>query len=113
VAAAPSTSASVTGLSSVLAIMQLVTVPICLKYWGKESYGMWLALFSVFAMLQTTGTGFVNYVGNQINLLYHQGQAALQETLASSLAGVFILAGAAHWLWRLVLICCRLMGTAA
>lgn len=86
--------ASVTGLSSFLAIgMQLVTVPICLKYWGKESYGMWLALFSVFAMLQTTGTGFVNYVGNQINLLYHQDQKILQETLASSLAGVFILAG--------------------
>ncbi len=86
--------ASVNGLSSILSIgMQLVTVPICLKYWGKESYGMWLALFSVFAMLQTTGTGFVNYVGNQINILYHQDQTALQETLASSLAGVFILAG--------------------
>lgn len=84
---------SVTGLSSILAIaMQFVTVPICLKYWGKEPYGMWLALFSVFTMLQTTGTGFVNYIGNQINLLYHQDQVAVQDTLASSLAGVFVLA---------------------
>ena len=84
--------ASVTGLASVLAIaMQIVTVPTCLKYWGNESYGMWLALFSLFAMLQTTGSGFVNYVGNQINILYHRDLPALQSTLASALLGVFLL----------------------
>lgn len=86
--------ASVTWLSSILTIgMQLVTVPICLQYWGKESYGTWLALFSVVALLQTTGTGFVNYVGNQLNLLYHKDQISLKVTLASSLVGILILAG--------------------
>jgi len=85
---------AVTGLSSVTAIvMQIITVPVCLNYWGKETYGIWLALFALFAMLQTTGTGYVNYTGNQINLLYHQDQAALQRTLASALAGVALLGG--------------------
>lgn len=109
--------ASVNGLSSILAIgMQLVTVPICLKYWGKETYGAWLALFSVFAMLQTTGGGFVNYVGNRINLLYHQGHIALQQTLSSSLAGVFILAAIQLALVLSVIgfdILARLIGTAS
>lgn len=84
---------SVTGLSSIMAIaMQLVAVPICLRYWGKETYGLWLAMFSVFAVVQTTGTGFVNYVGNQINLLYHKDQSALQATLSSSIVGVVLIA---------------------
>lgn len=30
----------VTGLSTLLSVgIQLVSVPICLKYWGKETYG--------------------------------------------------------------------------
>jgi O-antigen/teichoic acid export membrane protein len=86
--------ASVTGLSTVVAIgMQIITVPICLKYWGPESYGTWLALFSVFSMFQLTSAGFINYVSNQVNLLYHQSQAELQKTLASALVGVAILGG--------------------
>jgi len=86
--------AAVNGLSSILTIaVQLITVPICLKYWGKDTYGLWLALLSAVAILQTTGIGFVNYVGNKINLLYHQDQTSLQVTLASSLVGLFFLAG--------------------
>lgn len=86
--------ASVTGLSTVLSIaLQILTVPICLKYWGAKSYGTWLALFSVFSMLQLTSGGYVNFVGNQLNLLYHQSKEAVQKTLASALVGVSILGG--------------------
>ena len=34
----------VTGLSTLLSVaFQLISVPICLKYWGAENYGKWLA----------------------------------------------------------------------
>lgn len=86
--------ASVTGLSTVLMIgLQILTVPICLKYWGAKSYGLWLALFSVFSMLQMTSGGYINFIGNRLNLLYHQNEEALQKTLASALVGVCILGG--------------------
>ncbi|OGP87970.1 MAG: hypothetical protein A2156_01705 [Deltaproteobacteria bacterium RBG_16_48_10] len=80
--------AFVTGLSTALSIvLQLISVPICLKYWGKETYGMWLALFAAFMLFRTLDSGFVSYVGNKINLLYHQDQGELRQTLASSIAG--------------------------
>jgi hypothetical protein len=55
----------VNGLSTVLTLVfQLISVPICLKYWGKESYGSWLALFSAFMLIRSLDGGFTAYVGN-------------------------------------------------
>ena len=73
----------VNGLSTLLTLVfQLVSVPVCLKYWGKESYGSWLALLSAFMMLRALDGGFVAYVGNKLNYLYHQNTDALREHLA-------------------------------
>ncbi len=84
--------AAVSGLSSITSIgLQVATVPICLYYWGKEGYGVWLGVLAFFGLLQSTGTGFVNYIGNKINILYHRDSLALQKTLASSIAGVIVL----------------------
>src|SRR5260370_40715769 len=70
----------VNGLSTILTIgFQLVSVPICLHYWGKESYGSWLALFSAFMLLRSLDGGFTVFVGNKLNYLYHQNTAALPE----------------------------------
>ncbi len=77
--------------TALLIVLQLVSVPICLRYWGNQTYGMWLALFAVFMLLRTVDTGFVSYVGNKINLLYHQDQRALRETLASSIVGTAVI----------------------
>ena len=83
---------SVTGLSTLLSIgFQLISVPICLKYWGKETYGSWLALYAAFMLVCSLDTGFVSYVGNKLNYLYHQDQKALREHLASSLTGVAVI----------------------
>ena len=80
------------GLSTILSIaFQLVSVPICLKYWGKESYGSWLALYASFMLVRSLDSGFVAYVGNKLNYLYHQDQKALCEHLASSLVGIAII----------------------
>lgn len=82
----------VTGLSTILAVgFQLISVPICLKYWGKETYGSWLTLYAAFMLIRSLDTGFVSYVGNKINHLYHQDQIALREHLASSIAGIALI----------------------
>lgn len=79
----------VTGLSTFLSIgFQLISVPICLKYWGKETYGSWLALYAAFMLIRSLDTGFVSYVGNKLNTLYHQDQNALRAHLASSITGI-------------------------
>jgi O-antigen/teichoic acid export membrane protein len=83
----------VAGLSTVLGIaFQLLSVPICLKYWGSDTYGAWLALFSAFLMIRSLDGGFVAYVGNKLNYLYHQDAAALRTHLASGLLGTTLIA---------------------
>ena len=83
---------AVTGLSTLLSIgLQLISVPICLKYWGKETYGSWLALYASFMLICSMNAGFVSYVGNKLNYLYHQDQSALREHLASSITGIAII----------------------
>src|ERR1700730_13400173 len=82
----------VNGLATVLTLaFQLVSVPVCLKYWGKESYGTWLALLSAFLMLRALDGGFVAFVGNKLNYLYHKDTAALREHLASASIGIVII----------------------
>ena len=85
----------VTGLSTLLSVgFQMISVPICLKYWGKESYGSWLTLFAAFMLVRTLDSGFIAYVGNELNVLYHQDQKALREHMASSLYGIAFIASA-------------------
>ena len=82
----------VTGLSTLLSVgLQLISVPICLKYWGKETYGSWLALYATFMLVRSLDTGFVSYVGNKLNNLYHEDQNALHEHLASSITGIAVI----------------------
>lgn len=82
----------VTGLSTLIAIVfQLVSVPICLKYWGKEAYGSWLALYAACMLVRSFDTGFVTYVGNELNYLFHQDQDKMREHLASSIAGIAVI----------------------
>lgn len=79
----------VTGLSTLLSIaLQLLSVPICLKFWGKETYGSWLALYAAFMLVRSLDTGFVSYVGNKLNYFYHRDQDVLREHLASGITGV-------------------------
>jgi len=80
------------GLSMFLSVaLQLLSVPVCLRYWGNETYGLWLALFSLFSVIRTPDGGYSTYVGNELNLLYHRDQAELRKTLASGFAGAIVL----------------------
>ena len=82
----------VTGLSTILSVaFQLISVPVCLKYWGQETYGSWLALFSAFMLLRSLDGGYVSYVGNKLNYLYHQDTSALREHLSSGVSGIALI----------------------
>jgi O-antigen/teichoic acid export membrane protein len=79
----------VNGLTTLLAMgFQFVSVPVCLSYWGRETYGRWLALFSAFMLLRSVDGGYTLYVGNKLNYLYHRNTGALREHLASAAVGV-------------------------
>lgn len=83
----------VTGLSTVLSVtFQLVSVPVCLHYWGQTTYGHWLALFAAFQLIRSLDAGYIGYVGNQLNLLYHRDVPALRKHLASAIFGIAVLA---------------------
>jgi O-antigen/teichoic acid export membrane protein len=78
------------GLSMGLSVaLQLVSVPVCLRYWGDEKYGLWLALLALATLVRTLEAGFTAYVGNEINLLYHGDPARLRRTLSSALVGAW------------------------
>jgi O-antigen/teichoic acid export membrane protein len=70
---------------------QLVSVPVCLHYWGKETYGSWLALFSAFMLLRGLDGGYTAFVGNKLNYLYHKSADAVREHLASAVFGIVII----------------------
>lgn len=72
-------------------IMQLISVPICLHYWGSNEYGSWLSLFAAFTIMRTVDGGHASYIGNQINILYHKNLNDLMETLSSSIYGCIFL----------------------
>ncbi|MBO3460289.1 hypothetical protein G7B40_026085 [Aetokthonos hydrillicola Thurmond2011] len=63
----------------------ILLVPILLQFWGAETYGLWLSLFALFALLQTLDTGHQNYVGNEICKLYSTNFLVLKKLIASSI----------------------------
>ena len=83
----------VNGLTTALSLVfQLVSVPVCLHYWGRDAYGNWLAVFAALQMVQALGSGFALYVGNQLNQLYHTSVPDLRRHLASAMAGTAVIA---------------------
>lgn len=83
----------VTGASVIIAIMfQLVSVPICLHFWGSRLYGEWLAVFAAANFLRVVDAGYVTFAGNRLNLLYHQDRDLLRKVLASGILAIVLLA---------------------
>lgn len=69
----------------------VITVPILLKYWGNDTYGIWLSLFAGFSLLQTFDFGHQAYIGNLLNVEYHIDKQKFSEYLGSSLAIAYLL----------------------
>lgn len=82
----------VTGTSTILSIiLQLVSVPVCLHFWGAKGYGAWLAIFAASTLMRTVDGGYVTYAGNRLNLLYHQDRQELRRVLAAGSLGLGVL----------------------
>ena len=81
----------VTGITSALSIvMQLVSVPVCIKFWGQHTYGVWLTVLAAFMLIRSLDSGYVAYAGNKLNYLYHADRPALQTHLASAVSGSIV-----------------------
>jgi len=80
--------ASVAGLVSTAAsiVLQIATVPFVLTFWGAERYGLWLAVMAVVMTVRSIEGGYITFVGNQFNVLYHESRDRLQRTLGASIA---------------------------
>ena len=72
-------------VSFIISFLQtVITVPILLKYWGNNTYGIWLSLFAGFSLLQTFDFGHQAYIGNLLNLEYHKDKIKFAQNLGSS-----------------------------
>ena len=79
-------------LSFILTFLQsILIVPIILNSWGAVKYGNWITLFAAFTLLQSVDLGHQNYIGNEVNVLYHKNRNDLKKTLSSSLLMAFII----------------------
>ncbi|HKP62018.1 MAG TPA: hypothetical protein VJV78_35040 [Polyangiales bacterium] len=75
----------VNGVSFLLtAGLGFFSVPICLRTWGAERYGTWLALLAGFTMLRTLDNGYASYVGNELNVQHHVDPLRLRKVLSSA-----------------------------
>jgi len=97
----------------VVAISQLIGVPIFLHFWGKEMYGEWLLLNALPTYLGLSDMGFGSAAGNEMTILESQGKRGevietfqsiwVLITLASGIAGllsflIIPLIPLQHWL---------------
>lgn len=97
----------------ITAIIQIVSVPLFVHFWGKVVYGEWLLLSTVPAYFALSDLGFANAAGTEMTMRVARGdrQGALEVfqsawalvtgvTLALTLSVIFLtqLLPIAHWL---------------
>jgi O-antigen/teichoic acid export membrane protein len=87
------TSAAMAVSAAVMALLQIASVPFLLTLWGSAVYGVWLTVMAGHMLLRTIDGGFANFVGNEVNQLYHTSQEDMQAALASGLAVSLVLGG--------------------
>lgn len=90
-------SASAGGFASfVVSIVQSVAlVPLFLTFWGSATYGVWLSLSALFAVIITADAGYQYYIGNELCRCYsirHVEPGAFKLALASGFRMATLLA---------------------
>lgn len=53
-------------------IRSIFLVPIFISVWSEESYSYWIIILSLQVLLQTLNLGYIQYLGNKINLKFHE-----------------------------------------
>ncbi len=72
-------------------VQSIILVPVFLKYWGTEKYGVWLTLFAFVNLMRTLDLGHQNYVGNEFNKLFHTNKAEAKKVIGSGVRVAFLL----------------------
>ncbi len=72
-------------------VQAIVLVPLLLNNWGADKYGVWIAVFSFFTLLQTFDSGHQNYIGNEFNKLFHLDKPEAKKILASSIRACLVI----------------------
>lgn len=91
-------------VSIIISFLQaIIIVPILLKYWGNDYYGVWISIFAGFSLIQTFDIGHQTYIGNLLNVEYHKDKIKFAENLGSSLL-VALFLGAIELLITIIII---------
>lgn len=70
--------------------LNLLQIPLLLRFWPQETYGLWLSVGALSSVLTTLDGGHQAYVGNLLSRQYVEDRAQFRRTLASAvrMAGV-------------------------
>ncbi len=88
------TAGSMAGVAGVALnlIQSLLLVPLLLSVWSAETYGLWMAVGAVVALLISFDTGHQNYLGNVFNRQWVEDKVALAETVRSGIRAAAVIA---------------------
>ena len=83
-------SSSIAGLIAVAAgiCQSILLVPLFLKGWGPEKYGLWASLFALISLLHAITVGFQTYAGNEFGKIYHLDINKARGVLGSALRAI-------------------------
>jgi len=75
----------ISGVSFVMNLgLNLIQVPLLLRFWLQETYGLWLSVSALAALLTTLDGGHQLYVGNLLNRSYVEDRDVFRRTMASA-----------------------------
>ena len=74
----------------VLTLYSFLLIPILLNYWELKVYGAWIALFTIFNLIQVIEFGHATYIGNQFNAIVKENTEKAKIVLGSALRANFL-----------------------
>lgn len=69
----------------------IILVPVFLKFWGTEKYGVWITLYAFINLMRTLDLGHQNYVGNEFNKLFHTNKDEAKKAIGSGVRIAYLL----------------------
>ncbi len=68
----------------------IILTPLMLMHWGKEVFCFWAIILSARAIILFLSDGFVRYIVNEYNLLFHSSEVKANAVLAAGLSFLVI-----------------------
>jgi O-antigen/teichoic acid export membrane protein len=72
-------------------VISVVMVPLLLKMWGANEYGLWVATMSLFGLSTSLDLGHQAYIGNELVKLQRTDVASSERLLGSAVRGALFL----------------------